>query len=331
MVFERLNAGSPFWVPRFVSLARKLGTRKNADLGGYLRIVPLRKCEALARENLGWRGPSLTLRGRISDNLCSSAQAAFFRVPFFSKRFSNLSTAPTTKELHQKLIDQYTEIAQLAGALAHEIKNPLSTIRLNMQLLAEDIDAEASPEQRRAAKRIDVMQRECQRLQDLLDDFLQFARARQLNLKPTNLNVEIEEALEFFEPQAAADGIELIQYLDAELPHVLLDSEAFRGALLNLLLNAKQAMPEGGELVVRTTTAPGNVIVHLIDTGIGMDDNTAAHMFEAFFSTTPGGSGLGLPTTAKIIEAHGGRIQVESEVGRGTQFTIELPVPARLT
>lgn len=242
-----------------------------------------------------------------------------------------MSTAPTTKELHQKLIDQYTEIAQLAGALAHEIKNPLSTIRLNMQLLAEDIDPEASPEQRRAAKRIDVMQRECQRLQDLLDDFLQFARARQLNLKPTDLNVEIEEALEFFEPQAAADGIELIQYLDAELPHVLLDSEAFRGALLNLLLNAKQAMPEGGDLVVRTTTAPGNVIVHLIDTGIGMDDNTAAHMFEAFFSTTPGGSGLGLPTTAKIIEAHGGRIQVESEVGRGTQFTIELPVPARLT
>ncbi len=103
---------------------------------------------------------------------------------------------------------------------------------------------------------------------------------------------------------------------------MLLDRESFRGALLNLLLNAEQAMPDGGQLTVATTAEGEWVLLHLIDTGCGMDDQTAAQMFEAFFSTKPGGSGLGLPTTRKIIEAHGGGIRVESEVGRGTQFTI---------
>jgi signal transduction histidine kinase len=99
---------------------------------------------------------------------------------------------------------------------------------------------------------------------------------------------------------------------------------------LNLLINAKQAMEGGGELVVRTSSRNGTVALYLIDNGCGMDDRTASHMFEAFFSTKPGGSGLGLPTTARIIAAHGGRISVQSEVGQGTQFLIELPVPQRL-
>lgn len=238
--------------------------------------------------------------------------------------------APSSDQ-YERLIAQYAEMAQLAGALAHEIKNPLSTIRLNMELLAEDFEEAESPAQRRAVKRIDVMQRECQRLQDLLEDFLNFAKIRKLQLAPTDLNAEIAETLDFFAPEAAAANVEIVRYLDPDLPRVMLDGESFRSALINLLLNAKQAMPKGGQLVVRTTATGGHVVLHLIDTGVGIDDHTAAHMFEAFFSTKPGGSGLGLPTTSKIIEAHGGRIHVQSQVGRGTQFTIELPAPARLS
>lgn len=240
-----------------------------------------------------------------------------------------------TSQAVQKLMDQYTEIARLAGALAHEIKNPLSTIRLNMELLAEDMeptdaDRPPSPAQRRAAKRIDLVHRECQRLQDLLDDFLNYAKVRHLQIKPTDLNAEISELLDFFTPEAEEAGIEIVRYLDPELPSVMLDAEVFRGAMLNLILNAKQAMPEGGQLVAQTSASGDKVALLLTDTGIGMDQNTAAQMFDAFFSTKPGGSGLGLPTTAKIIEAHEGRITVQSSAGRGTQFTIELPVPARL-
>lgn len=247
----------------------------------------------------------------------------------------------TTDETVQRLMDQYAEIARLAGGLAHEIKNPLSTIRLNMQLLAEDLlpepeDAEAqddvplSAEQRRIAKRIEAVQRECTRLQDLLDDFLNYARVRKVDLAPRDVNAEIADALDFFEPECQAAGIEIIPYFDADLPTVRLDREAFRGALVNLLLNAKQAMPDGGELIVQTRGMGDRVAVYLTDTGVGMSDATASRMFEAFYSTKPGGSGLGLPTTAKIIEAHGGTIAVQSELDRGTRFTIELPAVARL-
>jgi signal transduction histidine kinase len=230
----------------------------------------------------------------------------------------------------QRLMDQYTEIARLAGGLAHEIKNPLSTIRLNMELLAEDLEDVATPAGRRALKRVETVRRECQRLQSLLDDFLNFAKARRLQLEPTDLNHQIDDVLEFFAPEAKDGGVEVVRYLDPELPRVLIDREAFRQALLNLVINAKQAMPEGGQLVVRTASQGETVAIYLIDTGVGMDQATMSRMFEEFFSTKPGGSGLGLPTTEKIIGAHGGQISVQSEMGRGTQFKILLPVPARL-
>jgi signal transduction histidine kinase len=248
-------------------------------------------------------------------------------VPRQAKAVSSTDDSAATV---QRLMDQYTEIARLAGGLAHEIKNPLSTIRLNMELLAEDLADSETPAGRRAQKRIEVVRRECQRLQSLLDDFLSFAKVRRLHLESSDLNHQIEDVLEFFAPEAKEAGVEVVRYLDPELPRVMLDREAFRQALLNLIINAKQAMPEGGQLVVRTSAQGGTVETQLIDTGCGMDDGTLSRMFEAFYSTKPGGSGLGLPTTEKIIAAHGGQIRVQSEVGHGTQITIELPVPARI-
>lgn len=237
---------------------------------------------------------------------------------------------PSADELNQKLVDQYTEIARLAGALAHEIKNPLSTIRLNMELLAEDFADSDSARDRRAVSKITVVERECQRLEDLLNDFLNFAKVRQLRLEPSDLNEEVRELLEFFAPKAAESHIEVADYLQAGLPLVLLDREAFHAALLNLVINAQQAMTDGGQLTVATETTPRGVALHLIDTGCGMDAKTRAHIFQAFYSTKRNGSGLGLPTARKIVEAHRGRIRVESEIGRGTRFTIELPVLPRL-
>jgi signal transduction histidine kinase len=240
------------------------------------------------------------------------------------------SAADDSSAMVQRLVDQYTEIAKLAGSLAHEIKNPLSTIRLNMELLSEDLGEAQTPAERRALKRVEVVRRECQRLQGLLDDFLNYAKVRPLHLEPSDLNHQIEDVLDFFSHEAHEAGIDIVRYLDPELPSVMLDREAFRQALLNLVINAKQAMPDGGQLVVRTAARGDYAAIYLIDTGCGMDDRTASKMFEAFFSTKPGGSGLGLPTTQKIIGGHGGRISVQSEVGRGTQFTVELPIPARI-
>ena len=242
----------------------------------------------------------------------------------------NRSRADSTNAVNGRLLEQYVEIAALAGQLAHEIKNPLSTIRLTIELLAEDLAKADSPAGRRALTKIETVERECRRLQDLLDSFLTFARIRRLELEPANLNEIVEELVDFFLPKARKAGIELICYLDVDLPTVMLDREMFHAALLNLVLNAHEAMPDGGQLVIRTTTTSTGVALDLIDTGCGMDEDTRAQIFRAFFTTKRGGSGLGLPTARKIIEAHGAEISAQSEVGKGTQFRIELRSLPRL-
>jgi signal transduction histidine kinase len=241
-----------------------------------------------------------------------------------------LDQDPEQQRLRDRTADQYAEIARLVGSLAHEIKNPLSTINLNMELLAEDFSQPDNPRDKRKLAKIQMVQRECNRLQSILDDFLNFAKIRRMNFEPTDLNDEIRKLLEFYRPKAEQAKIEITPYLKSDLPSVLLDREQFRGALLNLILNAQQAMPGGGQLVVATDSTPRGICLHLIDTGCGMDEQTLARIFEAFYSTKPGGSGLGLPTTGKIVEAHGGTITCQSEVGRGTRFTIELPGLKRL-
>lgn len=234
------------------------------------------------------------------------------------------------EEVTQRLRIQYNELAELAGSLAHEIKNPLSVIRMNMELLAEDFTDAQTLEERRALTKIETVQKQCTRLENLLRDFLKFARLRDLELSPGNLNEVVDRVLHFFETQAKQSDIEFIPFLDPALPSIKLDEQTLHAALLNLVKNSLEAMPDGGQLLARTRLTRQGVALDLIDTGCGMDSKTAMRMFEAFYSTKNGGSGLGLPTARKIIEAHGGRISVQSEVGRGTQFTIEFPQPARI-
>jgi signal transduction histidine kinase len=221
-------------------------------------------------------------------------------------------------------------LAALAGSLAHEIKNPLSVIRMNMDLLAEDFANPQTPKERRALTKIEMVSRQCTRLENLLNDFLRFNRVSRLDLRLGSLNEQVERVLDLFAAQAAESGVEIVRYLDPDLPSILLNAETLQAALVNLVKNALEAMPDGGQLTVRTRITRQGVALDLIDTGVGMDERTAMRMFEPFFTTKSGGSGLGLPTARRIIEAHGGRIGVHSEVGVGTQFTIEFPTPARI-
>ncbi|MFK7736036.1 MAG: nitrogen regulation protein NR(II) [Pirellulaceae bacterium] len=229
-----------------------------------------------------------------------------------------------------ELLKQYHELAELAGSLAHEIKNPLSVIHMNADLLEEEISETDWPGKRRAEAKVDMIRQQCQRLENLLRDFLRFSRLRDLEMTPGSLNEQIEAVLGLFQAQADRSLIDVIRYLDNDLPRVLLHSDSIQASLMNLVKNAMEAMEDGGQLVVRTYTTPRGVALELIDNGCGMDDGTAIHMFEPFYSTKNGGSGLGLPTARKIIQAHGGRISVQSEVGRGTKFVLEFPMPARL-
>lgn len=238
----------------------------------------------------------------------------------------DLSTEQELEQLRQR----YAELAALAGSLAHEIKNPLSVIRMNMDLLAEDFANPQTPKERRALTKIEMVSRQCTRLENLLNDFLRFNRVSRLDLRLGNLNEQVERVLDLFAAQAAEAGVEIVRYLDPDLPSILLNAETLQAALVNLVKNALEAMPDGGQLTVRTRVTRQGVALDLIDTGVGMDERTAMRMFEPFFTTKSGGSGLGLPTARRIIEAHGGRIGVHSEVGVGTQFTLEFPTPARI-
>lgn len=224
----------------------------------------------------------------------------------------------------------YEELAELAGSLAHEIKNPLSVIKLNMELMAEDFEDETSPAARRAKKKIDTIQKQCDRLENLLNDFLRFTRLSQLELSPGDLNEQVDQVLDFFDPQTHQLKIEVIRYLDPDLPNIRIDKNSIHAALMNLVKNAIEAMPDGGQLLVRTRLTKNGVALDLIDNGCGMDDDALLNMFNAFYSNKDQGSGLGLPTAKRIIEAHGGWISVQSDVGRGTQFTLEFPAPMRI-
>jgi two-component system, NtrC family, sensor histidine kinase HydH len=220
----------------------------------------------------------------------------------------------------------FAELAELAGGFIHEIKNHLSTLGLNLQLLAEDFQDPQSQRERRALERTHRLQVECQRLVDLSNDFLRFARVKDLELTPCSLATAIEEMIDFFGPMARQANIDIKCYLPADLPAVKLNQDLFKQALLNLMLNAAQAMPDGGELTIQAVQEPSAVFLSLIDTGMGMGPEVLSRLFRPFFSTKPGGTGLGLATSRRIIRAHGGSLSVESEVGRGTKFTIRLPV-----
>jgi signal transduction histidine kinase len=219
---------------------------------------------------------------------------------------------------------QYLELAELAGRLIHEIKNHLGTLGLNLQLLAEDFQNPETPRERRAGQRVQRMLTECQRLTDLSNDFLRFARVRDLHLTPTRLQDLVEEMVDFHRPSLDQAGIEIRPYLPADLPVVTLDQEMIKQAILNLMLNAAQAMPDGGQLTIQAEHDDQEIRLNFIDTGVGMTPEVQARIFRPFFTTRPGGSGLGLATTRKFIEAHGGRITVQSEPGKGTKFTLHL-------
>jgi signal transduction histidine kinase len=222
-------------------------------------------------------------------------------------------------------LQQYTELAESAGGFIHEIKNHLGTLALNLQLLAEDFETPQTQRERRALERVTRLHGECQRLVELSNDFLRFARVRELATRTVPLDEPVGRMIDFLLPTARQQSIEINWFPAADLPPVSLDVELFEQALLNLLLNAEQAMPDGGTLTLIGRAEGDRVCLDVIDTGHGMPADVLAKLFRPFHTTKQNGNGLGLPTARKIVLAHGGTIDVQSEPGRGSKFTIRLP------
>jgi signal transduction histidine kinase len=260
----------------------------------------------------------------------------------FSRR-----TERKVKELEREARsnERLAEQATMTRGLAHEIKNPLSTIGLNVQLLQEDAaDIERAAEDQPAIaeqagkvrRRLGTLGREAVRLREILEDFLRFAGRIELDKQPTDINALVDELAVFYEPQASESGINLRTQLNAQPPMAQADSSLLKQATLNLMINATHAMadakrdkqPNGGanELILRTTREGNKLCIHVIDTGPGIRADVKKKLFEPYFSTKRTGTGLGLPTTRRIIEEHGGELSLHTELGKGSEFTVELPV-----
>ncbi len=241
--------------------------------------------------------------------------------------------------------EKLAELGAMTSGLAHEIKNPLSTIGLNAQLLGEAIDELGieEDEKSRLTRRLASLRREADRLRGILTDFLEYAGELRLDLAPTDVNELVSELVDFFQPQAQQQRVRLRADLAPGAVPATLDAKHVKQALLNLMLNAVQAMAggDGGasrprELILKThalrdADASTMVAIHVIDTGPGIASDALGKLFVPYFTTKAGGTGLGLPTTRRLVEAHHGRIEVHSEIGQGTDFTVILPVegPAR--
>ncbi|HSG70698.1 MAG TPA: ATP-binding protein [Planctomycetaceae bacterium] len=236
------------------------------------------------------------------------------------------SPIPSPQSDTARLQRQFEEISILAGGLAHEIRNPLSTISMNLELIAEEVEDEGTPASRRLLQRIATIQQECGQLEAILNDFLQYARVGQIDAAPADLNEIVTSFIDFYRTQANEHRVEISPHLGSDLPNVEVDRSLFRQVLMNLGRNSLEAMPAGGVIELQTRREGDQILLEFIDNGEGMDEQTRDRIFEAFFSRKQGGSGLGLATVRKIVEAHRGQIHCESEPGQGTRMTILLPV-----
>ena len=222
-----------------------------------------------------------------------------------------------------------TEIAELAGGLAHELRNPLSTMMINLKLLAEDMqDSGTSFEdvRRRALLKVDVLRREAERLQSLFDDFLNLTSPYHLELAQCDLNRIVARLVEFFDPMLHASRIKVSIHRPPAPPRCTVDEKLISQAMPNLVINARDSMPDGGDLTITTLVEGLWAIIRVADTGIGIGEKDQDRILRPFFSTKAKGSGLGLSITRRIVLEHGGELSFTSRPGEGTTFTVRLPL-----
>ncbi|MGK4001321.1 ATP-binding protein [Sorangium sp. So ce1036] len=230
--------------------------------------------------------------------------------------------------------ERLATIGKMAAHVTHEIRNPLSSIGLNLELLEEEVarataadtpDAELRPVMKESAQLVTAIRAEVDRLSRIAEQYLSVARRPRPRLEPERVDDLVQELVAFVRPELDRAGVAVRVEVEAEGPEILLDESQLRQALLNLLRNAREAMPKGGEIVVTVSFSSGAATITVDDTGPGVPEELRASIFDPFFTTKQRGTGLGLAVTRDIIEAHGGTISCEAREAGGTRFRITLP------
>jgi PAS domain S-box-containing protein len=232
------------------------------------------------------------------------------------------------KELEKKYYEsqKLAAIGQLSAGIAHEVRNPLSSIKMSLQILEKRLQPEGND-----LKRFKIAQREVEHLEELVNDVLIFARPGDPKKVPTDLRRTIENALEMVEKAVLDKHVKIIQQIELELPHPNIDGVMLEQAFLNIFRNAIDAMQEEGRLqiIVRESgKQPHELSIEIVDNGCGMDEETLTHLFNPFFTQKRYGTGLGMTQVKKIIDLHTGNIEIKSKKGEGTRVIITLPLNA---
>jgi signal transduction histidine kinase len=220
--------------------------------------------------------------------------------------------------------DRLAALGQLSAGLAHELRNPLGTIKASAEMLTRSVTAENEVAREVAG----FISTEVDRTNALVTRFLDFARPMKLKLAPADIGQVLDRAVALVERDAAGHPVAIFKNYSPEIAPLPMDSELMERVFYNLLLNAVQATPAQGAVTIKTRSAGVMVEVAVIDRGVGIDAKLMDTIFNPFVTTKPEGVGLGLAIVSKIVDEHGGKISVESEVGKGSVFRVHLPAGA---
>lgn len=296
----------------------------------------LRRCPALGRAiaEVARGGAAVTLEGEriagFTERLVDVLVTPFGDEPREDGARGVLVVADDVSEAiatKSRLIqtERLAAIGRMAAHVTHEVRNPLSSIGLNVEMLRDEI-RDTGPESQRL---VESIQQELERLESITEEYLRLARLPEPSLTPEDPTGLLRDTAEFVRREMDAAGVELRLDLASQLPAVAMDEPQLRQALLNLLRNAREAMPDGGVAKLEATRYDGGVRIQVHDEGSGIPEQEREHVFDLFYTTKERGTGLGLPLTQQIVVAHGGRIACKARHPQGTTFEIWLPAAAR--
>ncbi len=293
----------------------------------YLAFIPMAyslgyMLEGLFLRDLSLRVIFLPLVAYLTYGLAESNRNEAKRAQVAASELAEANRRLLDAEASMRRSERLAALGQLTAGLAHEIRNPLGTMKASAEMLLERLNKENEI----ALELAGYISTEVDRANSLITRFLEFARPLQLRLAPTDLNVLTDSAIDQLARQTPSFAPRIHRNYDPGIPLVSADGELLERVIFNLINNAIQASPDGAIVTVKTLAAPGRVELAVIDRGAGIKPEHREQIFNPFFTTKPSGVGLGLAITAKIVDEHGGYINLESEPGRGSTFVVSLPM-----
>jgi signal transduction histidine kinase len=239
-----------------------------------------------------------------------------------------LGTLTRLQAAQEELVvaERMATVGRLSLKVAHEVRNPIAAIELNAEMLGDIVGEQSAPEMEEAATLVSAIRDQVTALDALTEEYLAFARFPRPHFEEDSVNEMVVGLAEFVRPLATRQGIEVDVKTDPAIPPLTIDRTLLRQAVLNLLKNGLEVLPQGGVLTVTTRHVGDAVVIDVTDNGPGIQPEVGRRLFEQFFTTKPQGTGLGLYISRQIVEEHGGEIRWTSEPGSGATFTIHLPI-----